>query len=73
MLTEGAAATDAYNTKAEVSVTDITGKVVYITVTPIAGSHARVLIPAGVLQTSGIYQVHTLTGNQADTRETVVY
>ncbi len=64
---------DAYNSKAEITVTDITGKVVYTTVAPIAGNHARVLIPANVLRTSGIYLVHTLTGNQADTRKLVVY
>ncbi len=64
---------DAFNTRAQITVTDITGKVVYITTQQIAGTQARIVIPASVISVSGMYLVQTLTGNQVNTQKLVVY
>jgi hypothetical protein len=64
---------DAANTDAEISVSDITGKVVYSTKEAIKGSQARILIPASAVSVKGIYLIQTLTGSQVNTQKLVVY
>jgi hypothetical protein len=64
---------DAANTHVDITVMDITGKVVYTATAPIKGTQARITIPAAAITASGMYLVHTLTGNQTSTQKLVVY
>jgi hypothetical protein len=64
---------DAANTTAAISVTDITGKVVYSAEQAVKGTQARILIPAAYIAAKGIYLIQTVTGNQKNTQKLVVY
>ncbi len=64
---------DADHAVAKVTVSDITGKVVYTTEAQIKGTNARILIPASAITVQGIYLVQTLTGSQVNTQKLVVY
>lgn len=64
---------DMNNTDAKISVSDVTGKVVYTTEVPVNGSQARVIIPASAITAKGMYLVQVLTGNQTSTQKLVVY
>ncbi len=64
---------DIANSKVEIAVSDITGKVVYRTHEQLSGNAARVQIPHQVIATQGIYLVQTITGNQTNTQKLVVY
>jgi len=64
---------DAFNTSAQITVTDITGKVMYTATEPIKGTQARIIVPASAISVSGMYLVQTLTGNQVNTQKLVVY
>lgn len=64
---------DAANTVAEVTVSDIAGKVIYKTSQPIVGSEARIEIPQSYIQVQGIYMVQTTTGGLTKTQKLVVY
>jgi hypothetical protein len=64
---------DAANTTVQLSVSDITGKVVYTTSQAIRGTQARIVIPASATTAKGIYLVQTLTGHQVNTQKLVVY
>ncbi len=63
---------DAAYGSAQISVTDITGKVVYSTTELLSGNEARVLIPHASLSVSGMYLVHVVTGNQSRTQKLIV-
>ncbi len=63
---------DAAYASAQISVTDITGKVVYTTTEQLSGNEARVLIPHASLSVSGMYLVHVVTGNQSRTQKLIV-
>lgn len=58
---------------ANISVTDVTGKVVYRTATNLNGSLSTVEIPANVIAVKGIYLVQVVTGNTKHTEKLVVY
>ncbi len=64
---------DASNTRVQMTVSDITGKVVYTASEPIKGTQARIMIPASAISVSGMYLVQTMTGNQVNTQKLVVY
>ena len=64
---------DAGNTTAEVTVSDIAGKVIYKVSQPIVGSEARIEIPQSYIQVQGIYMVQTTTGGLTKTQKLVVY
>lgn len=64
---------DVQNSKAEIVVSDITGKVVYKTSEQLRGNAARILIPSSVIAVKGIYLVHTITGTQSNSQKLVVY
>ncbi len=63
---------DAGYSTANISVTDITGKVVYSTTQQLNGSQVQVQIPHAMLHTSGMYLVHVVTGNQSRTEKLIV-
>jgi hypothetical protein len=63
---------DADNTTADVTVTDITGKVVYTTSQQVAGE-THILLPHSYIAVKGLYMVQTVTGNQVHTQKLVVY
>ena len=64
---------DATNTTATITVTDITGKVVYSAEQAVKGTQARILIPAAHIAAKGIYLIQTVTGSQMNTQKLVVY
>lgn len=64
---------DAGNTTAEITVSDIAGKVIYKTSQSIVGSEARIEIPQSSIQVKGIYIVQTTTGGLTKTQKLVVY
>jgi hypothetical protein len=64
---------DAGNTTAEVTVSDIAGKVIYKVSQPIVGSETRIEIPQSYIQVQGIYMVQTTTGGLTKTQKLVVY
>ncbi len=64
---------DINSNKADITVTDITGKVVYTTSEALNGHAARIMIPASVIATKGVYLVQTSTGSQSNTQKLVVY
>jgi hypothetical protein len=64
---------DMNNTDAKISVSDVTGKVVYTTEVPVSGSQARVIIPSSAITAKGMYLVQVFTGNQTSTQKLVVY
>jgi len=63
---------DADNTSAKISVTDVTGKVIYTATEQVTSNKAQVLIPRSAIQVSGLYLVHVVTGNQARTQKLIV-
>lgn len=63
----------ATNTDAKISVSDITGKVVFTTEAPVYSGVAQIVIPASAITTKGMYLVHVLTGNETSTQKLVVY
>jgi hypothetical protein len=58
---------------ATVSVTDVTGKVIYNTQQTLTGSINRIEIPASAVAVKGIYMVRVSTGEQSHTEKLVVY
>jgi len=64
---------DPVNAKAEITVTDITGKVVYTVSQVVSGGEAHILIPHDVISAPGMYLVQTTTGSQTQTKKLVVY
>jgi hypothetical protein len=58
---------------AAVSVTDITGKVVYTTQQNLNDNINRIEIPASAISVKGIYMVHVVAGSQTTTQKLVVY
>jgi hypothetical protein len=64
---------DVENSKAEIMVTDITGKVVYTATEQLKGNAARILIPKSAITVKGMYLVHTSTGTQSNSQKLVVY
>ena len=65
--------TDAFNAKAQITVTDITGKVVYTTSQIVTGGEAHILIPHDAIAVSGMYLVQATTGSQTQTKKLIVY
>ncbi len=64
---------DAVNSKVEIVVSDITGKVVYKSTEQVKGGTSRILIPGSAITTKGLYMVQTITGSQVNTQKLVVY
>jgi hypothetical protein len=64
---------DVANTNVQLSVSDITGKVVFTTSEYIRSAQGRITIPASAIAVKGVYLVHTQTGNQTNTQKLVVY
>jgi hypothetical protein len=63
---------DADNASANISVTDITGKVIYTVTQQLSGNQAQILIPRSAISVSGMYLVHVTTGSQVRTEKLVV-
>jgi len=63
---------DASNATAQLSVTDITGKVVYSATQQMSGSQAQIQIPHAAISVSGMYLVRVATGSQVRTEKLVV-
>ncbi len=63
----------AANTIATITVSDITGKVVYTTSQQLISNEEHIEIPQNVLTVKGLYLVKTLTGNQMNTQKLIVY
>ncbi|GAA4469165.1 hypothetical protein GCM10023093_28110 [Nemorincola caseinilytica] len=63
----------ATNTDAKISVTDITGKVVYTAEAAVTAGVAQIQIPASAIATKGMYLVQVLTGSETSTQKLVVY
>lgn len=59
--------------QAQVQVTDVTGKVVYMTQQQLNGDITTIEIPASVISVKGIYMVHVLAGEQQFTEKLVSY
>ncbi len=64
---------EANNNDVQVSVFDITGKMVYSTTEAANGGYAKVEIPAEALSVKGIYLVKTSTGAATNTQKLIVY
>ncbi len=64
---------DADNTTAHITVSDITGKVVFTIAQAVVNGEAEVKIPHEAVATQGMYLVQTVTGNQVNTQKLVVY
>ena len=64
---------DVNSTKAEVVVTDVTGKVIFTTTDVIKGGEAHVLIPHAAIAVPGMYLVTATTGNKNETKKLIVY
>ncbi|HTM64944.1 MAG TPA: zinc-dependent metalloprotease [Flavipsychrobacter sp.] len=64
---------DAKNTSANITVTDVTGKVVYRTQANLTGTISRVEIPASYISVKGMYMVEVVTGSIKQTQKLVVY
>ncbi len=60
-------------TTAEVSVTDITGKIVYTIQQPLNMQISKVIIPKESIPVKGIYLVHVIAGQHNKTEKLVVY
>ncbi|MBA3827622.1 MAG: T9SS type A sorting domain-containing protein [Taibaiella sp.] len=60
-------------TTAHLTVTDLTGKVVYTTQQAINGTTTRIEIPASYIGVKGMYMVQVQTGDQVRTEKLVVY
>jgi len=63
----------ASNVTAQITVTDITGKVVYTINQLVIGGQAQILIPHDVIAVPGMYLVQATTGSQSQTKKLVVY
>jgi len=63
---------DANNATANVTVTDITGKVVYTASQQLSGNQAQIDIPHSAISVSGMYLVRVSTGSQVRTEKLVV-
>lgn len=61
------------NTSAQISVTDISGRVVYSTETELTGQISRIMIPKELISVKGIYLVHVVAGADSKTEKLVVY
>ena len=64
---------DAGSKTAEVSVTDVTGKLVYRTEASLNANISRIEIPANAIAVKGMYLVTVVTGTQKQTEKLVVY
>lgn len=64
---------DAKSTTAQVTVTDVTGKLVYSTQAALNGSVSRIEIPASYIAVKGMYLVSVTTGTHKQTEKLVVY
>ncbi len=63
----------ASNVTAQVTVTDITGKVVYTINQLVTGGQGQILIPHSAIAVPGMYLVQATTGSQSQTKKLVVY
>ena len=61
------------NGLANVSVTDITGKVVFRTEARLSNAATQIEIPAAAISVKGMYLVHTITNGKTVTQKLVVY
>jgi hypothetical protein len=61
------------NSTAEVSVTDVTGKVVYRTSAVRKSTSTEIEIPANALTVKGMYMVQVVTNGATETQKLVVY
>ena len=64
---------DNSNTTAQITVTDVTGKVVYTVSQQVIGGEAHILIPHNAIAVAGMYLVQATTGTQSQTKKLVVY
>ncbi len=64
---------DVNNTKANVAVTDVTGKIVFTASDVIKAGEAHILIPHAAIAVPGMYLVTTTTGNKNETNKLIVY
>ncbi len=64
---------DVNSNKADVVVTDVTGKVIFTTSDEIKGGEAHVLIPHAAIAVPGMYLVTATTGNKNETKKLIVY
>lgn len=64
---------DAQSNVAQITVTDVTGKLVYSTQANLNSSISRVEIPANYISVKGMYLVSVVTGTQKQTEKLVVY
>jgi hypothetical protein len=63
---------DAANANVQISVSDITGKIVYTTQGIANNGDLRMQIPHAAISVKGIYIIQTVTGNQVRTQKLVV-
>lgn len=63
---------DANAGSATISVTDITGKVVYTANQPLSANQTMIEIPKNAISVSGMYLVHVVTGSNVNTVKLVV-
>lgn len=63
----------ANNVTAQITVTDITGKVVYTINQLVSGGQGQILIPHSAIAVPGMYLVQATTGSQSQTKKLVVY
>lgn len=74
--TSGAATVDIIggdNSEATMTVSDVTGKVVYQTKVNRAATHTKIEIPATAIAVKGMYLVKVVTNGATDTKKLVVY
>lgn len=64
---------DAKSNNAQITVTDVTGKLVYRTEANLNGSLSRIEIPANYISVKGMYLVQVTTGSDKYTEKLVVY
>ncbi len=64
---------DVNSTKANVAVTDVTGKIVFTASDVIKAGEAQILIPHAAIAVPGMYLVTTTTGNKNETKKLIVY
>jgi hypothetical protein len=61
------------NSVADISVTDVTGKLVYHTSVARKSANTEVEIPASVLRVKGMYLVHVVTNGATETQKLIAY
>jgi len=64
---------DAKSTSAQITVTDVTGKLVYRTQATLGSGMNRIEIPASYISVKGMYLVSVSTGSHKQTEKLVVY